>query len=637
MIEFLVAGLFTDHMVLQQQRSNPVWGWDQPGQVVTLSVEGAQQAPVQVRVTTAADGTWRLLCPELPVGGPYTLRVKGSAEQVISDVLVGEVWVASGQSNMNWQLSNTDTGPADVQAANCPQVRAFRVSQQASREPQQIIGGSWAVCSPGTAGSFSAVAYHFAQNLHRQLKVPVGIIDASWGGTRIEAWTSEKALEEVMDLRSEMTSLESAWAKLPGLKSEFGKKAAEWEAKNFPADPGNAGETQGWAQPGFDDSAWATLQAPGQWDQQGLGGPGVVWYRRTVDIPASWAGRELRLNLGALKDFDVTYFNGERVGGLPKGTWRAANVRRDYLIPGKLVKAGRTVIAVRVFDQNGGGGLLGPGPLMGLSCNAVVDTPRLRLAGAWRARQEASVSVGNVDWSTNPWPDFNEEQFWPSTISNGMISPIAGYGARGFVWYQGETNCDVVPHTYGPKLQSMIRDWRTRWGQGDMPFVVVQLPNFKSNDGWPIVREGQAAALGMPATSLVCSIDLGNPDDIHPRNKSRIGARIADNALASFYGLPILGTAPLRDTIEIRGTQVIVRFRHATGLRTRDGGPVVKAFELAGADGVWHAAQARIEGETVIVECPEVPEPKSVRHAWAPCPEVNLENKAGLPAHPFRL
>ncbi len=636
MIEFLVAGLFTDHMVLQQQRSNPVWGWDQPGQAITLTVEGVQSGPLQVSVTTAQDGSWRLLCPELPAGGPYRLTVKGSGVQVLDDVLVGEVWLASGQSNMAWVLSNTDGGAEDVQAAQFPAIRSIRVSNQAARSPQRIIGGSWSVCSPATAGGYSAVAYHYANKLHKAFKVPVGIIDSSWGGTRVEAWTSEQALARVMDLNSELASLEPQWNKLPALKAEFGKKVTDWEARMFPADPGNTGEGLGWAAPGFDDSAWRMLSLPGLWQQQGIPETGVVWLRRTIEIPEAWAGCELQLELGQVKDFDETYFNGVKVGSHPKGTPRAAAIRRSYTVPASLVKAGRAVVAVRAFDQNGGGGLLGPGPVMGLRCNEKPDTPRVRLAGAWRARLEASVTVGTIDWATNPWPDFPEEQYWPASIHNGMIAPLAGYGIRGAIWYQGETNADAHPETYAARFQALIRDWRESWGQGDFPFYFIQLPNFHSNDGWPVIREGQAAALALPATGMVTAIDLGNPDDIHPREKRRVSARLANLALADCYGLPgIVAQGPVRRSAEFTGGKARIQFLNAQGLRTRDGAAAVLGFELAGSDGVFHPATARIEGETVLVESPAVPEPRSVRYAWKACPETNLVNGADLPARPF--
>lgn len=638
MIEFLVAGLFSDHMVLQQQRANPVWGCDKPGQVVRLTVEGTQGAPMQVQVTTDGEGKWKLYCPVLPAGGPYRLTVDGSGKQVIDDVLVGEVWLASGQSNMAWTLGATDTGPQDVQAANHPNIRSIKIPNYATREPQSVVGGEWTVCSPATAGGYSAIAYHYAAKLHQQLGVPVGIIDSSWGGSRIEAWTSEAALAKVMDLKAELDSLQGAWEKLPSLKLEFGKRVSEWEAKAFPADPGNTGEGLGWASRAFDDSAWSPISAPGAWERQGFEGPGVIWYRVSINIPASWTGDELQLDLGAIDDFDDTYFNGVKVGSHPKGTPKASSLRRSYTVPASAVKEGRALIAIRVFDQNGGGGLQGPAALMGLRNKTKPEQARITLVGDWRAHREASVTVGEVDWSTNPWPEYPEEQYWPATIFNGMISPLLGYGMRGVIWYQGETNCDSVPETYGVRFNALIRDWRARWGQGDFDFYFVQLPNFHSNEGWPIVRQGQASALQSPRTGMVVALDAGNPNDIHPRSKTVVAGRLANLALVRTYGVQnLVCSGPVRESVDISASGICIHFLNAQGLRTRDGATLVTGFEVAGSDGVYHAATGRIEGETVLLSCAEVATPLLVRYAWTSCPETNLENGAGLPAAPFSM
>lgn len=638
MIEFLVAGLFSDHMVLQQKQANPVWGWDQPGQVVRLTVESTEVKPVTVEVTADAQGRWRLLCPVLPAGGPYTLRVQGSSEQVIQDVLVGEVWLASGQSNMAWTLGATTEGPEESAKADKPSIRSIKISNVASREPQTVIGGSWTVCSPSTVGGYSAIAWHHASRLHETLGVPVGIIDASWGGSRLEAWVRPEGLAQVMDLKGELAALDADWAALPARRAAFNVKQSEWDARVYPADPGNTGEGLGWASPDFNDSHWKSLSIPCAWDQHGLGGPGAMWLRRELVVPAAWEGQDLSLDLGTIDDFDTTYFNGQPVGSTPAGTARAATLRRSYVIPAKLVQAGRAVIAVRVFDHNGGGGLTGPGPVMGLSCPSLPESPRVRLAGEWRANREASVTLGEIDWSTNPWPDFPEEQYWPSSIWNGMMAPIAGYGIRGALWYQGETNCDTAPAAYGDRLCALVRDWRAAWGQGEFPVLVVQLPEFKANDGWPVVREGQESVLRLARTSLLTSLGQGNPADIHPRAKRVLGRRLGDLALHEVYGLE-LGEVqgPVHTGVDIAGGRAVVHFAHAAGLRTLEGSAKVLGFELVGADGVWHAAQARIDGETVIVECAEVPAPCSLRYAWDSSPVVNLVNAVGLPARPFRM
>ncbi len=429
-----LASLFTDHMVLQSGRSNPIWGWDRPGQAVTLRIEAARSMLDVVTAVTEADGAFRIACPALPVGGPYRLHVSGSRECTLDDVLSGEVWLASGQSNMEWKVSMSAHGAVEAAQARWPQIRVFGVAQRAAREPQTLVDGSWRPCSPETAGDFSAVGYYFAREIHRRLSVPVGVIDASWGGTRVEAWTSIEALRSVMDIDAE------------------------------------------------------------------------------------------------------------------------------------------------------------------------------------RAHSE------------------NE----PGALYHGMIAPLVPFGLRGVIWYQGESNVDNHP-TYRDRFVALVRDWRAKWnGTGEVAFYFVQLAGFVDSLAWAYLREAQAEALAEPATGMAVTIDIGDPDDIHPRNKQDVGRRLALVALAGSYGQSgVEWSGPSVDRVEIGPGGVRVAFRHAAGLRARGGGEV-RGFALAGDDRVCRAAQARIDGDAVIVTSPAVEVPVTVRYAWADNPDANLENAAGLPAAPFR-
>ena len=632
----LLSPLFTDHMVLQRDQANPVWGKDDPQQVITLTVEGAPTAPATVQVTTAADGTWRLACPALPAGGPYRLRVHGSTEQVVDDVLVGEVWLASGQSNMEWKLPATDHGEEDVAAANDPQVRMFTVDQTALPAPRDTVAGQWDPATPQTAADFSAIGYLFARELRQKLGVPVGIINTSWGGTRVEAWTSREALRAVMPVEAELAALAAAEKDLPRIRAEHQAKVAAWEESVFPIDTANAGRPQGWARADFDDAAWATMALPTFWQNAGLKINGCVWFRYTLDLPATWAGHDLTLHLGAVDDFDTTYFNDQVVGLTPRGTPEAYKLARRYVVPGAQVKTGKNVIAVRVFDQFGDGGFAGPRTAMFAESAAAPE--RRPLAGPWRYAIERAVPLvsGNVYATSPAVPAILQPQNNPAYLFNGMIAPLAGYGIRGAIWYQGEANVDVA-HTYRDRFTAMIRDWRARWGQGDFPFYFVQLANFTATPGWPFLREAQTQTLVEPATGMIVTLDIGNPTNIHPGNKREVGRRLALLARARTYGETSLAdSGPMLERVEISGGEVRVHWRHADGLRLRSGATALTGFALAGDDGIYHPATARLAGDIVVVTSAAVLAPRTVRYAWADNPDANLENAAGLPAAPFR-
>jgi sialate O-acetylesterase len=633
-----LSPLFSDGMVLQRERANPLWGKDTPGQVVTLRVEGAKaaQAPAPVSVTTAADGTWRLAAPVLPAGGPYRLLLEGSTAKAIDDVLVGEVWLASGQSNMEWKLPNTDEGERAVAESTDPKLRMFTVAQVTAETPQSGLAGEWLSASPRNSGGFSAVAYHFARELRARLGVPVGILQSSWGGTRVEAWTSREALRAVYPVEQELATLAEQARDIDGIRAAHAARVAAWEAANFPADTGNEGEKAGWARNDDPDTGWSPLAMPAFWQNHGLRINGCVWLRRTVEIPAAWAGRELVLELGAVDDFDTTYFNGEPVGRTGRETPMAYSTPRSYRIPAALAKAGRALIAVRVFDQFGDGGFAGPASAMRIR---PVDTQEgLPLDGGWLLRVERGVPlVSGAVYASSPVPPaILQRQNNPAALYNGMIAPLAGYGLRGAIWYQGESNVGVADR-YRERLVAMIRDWRARWGQGDFDFLQVQLANYRATSDWPFLREAQSQVLAEPATGMALALDIGNPADIHPRNKREVGRRLSLLARRQAYGeLSLEARGPVVRRVEIHAPLVRVHLDHARGLRLPAGQARLLGFEVAGADGIYHPAIARIEGETVLLNAPEVPEPRTVRHGWDSSPECNLQNEWGLPAEPFR-
>jgi sialate O-acetylesterase len=647
MPELTLPSILSDEMVLQRGRSNPVWGWDRPGQRVTLSVEGVfgpeaagaglDAARPSATAVASADGSFRLACPELPAGGPYRLRISGSTERVIDRVLVGEVWLASGQSNMEWKVSQAKDAEREIAAAQWPEIRMFTAARLASRDPSPIGGGRWRTCHPDTAHDFSAVGYYFARELHRELKVPVGIIDASWGGTPIEAWMSIGALRAVMDIDAELSQWSRPASEVERIRVEYEAAMVRWEAECLPNDTSNEGEAKGWARVELDEDGWPSMPVPGAWQTRGLKFNGAVWFRKTIELDASWSGHDLSLSLGAIDDFDHTYFNGEKVGAHPKGTPGAFQIHRLYRIPGALVRPGKNVVAVRVFDHVGEGGFVGPAGEMFLETTGP-DRSRVSLVGVWRYQVERRIPLVSFDvFRTCPAPpSILVQQNSPAALFGGMIAPLVPFGLRGVIWYQGESN--VEQHRlYAERMVAMIRDFRAQFGQVTMPFYLTQLANYIASPAWACLREAQADALCEPSTGMAVTIDIGDRDDIHPRNKQEVGRRLSLLALARTYGRrEVEDSGPALERVVFGEGNARAYFSHAAGLRARGGGNEVKGFTIAGVDGVHHSVVARIEGDTILLTSARVPAPKSVRYAWADNPDADLENGAALPAAPFR-
>ena len=630
-----LASPFGDHMVLQSGRRNPLWGSDRPGQVVGVTIEGPG-VRWSAEATTTDGGGFSIELPELPPGGPYRLSVKGSQECIIEDVLSGEVWLASGQSNMEWKVAQALNAEQEIRSVNFPSIRCLSVTPAAARAPALHVSASWSVMSPDTVGNVTAAGFFFARELVRRLNVPVGILEATWGGSRVEAWTSVQALAAVMNVERELAEFYVTDAEIARLRAEYAARVSEWGAHALPGDPGNRGVAQGWARPDYDDSRWESMPLPGAWQAHGLHFNGVVWFRRTIKVPSSWAGKDLVLSLGAIDDFDSTYFNGELAGSHPPGTPDAFRIPRSYTVPGRLVKAGTNLIAVRVFDHYGEGGFIGaPADLF---VEPVRDGgERISVHGAWKYAVEHEIPLVPVDvFASFPPPPrpLTLEQA-PGALYNGMLAPLIPYGIRGAIWYQGESNVDTW-QSYRDRFGAFIADLHTRFLQGQFPFYCVQLANYVASDAWPRLREAQAETSLEPARGMAVAIDIGEAHDIHPPNKQEVARRLALLALAETYGLNVECRGPALKRAEISAGKCRVCFAHAAGLCTANGAVSITGFELAGADQRFFAAEARIDGEAVIVESAAVPLPCAIRYAFRDNPEVNLVNAAGLPAVPFR-
>jgi len=628
--EVRLPAILGDNMVLQQGMKVRIWGSANAGEHVTVTFDKKS-----VNTVADAQGRWQVWIGPLKAGGPSELTVN---TLTIKNVLVGEVWLCSGQSNMEWPLINTINGAETVARAMNPEIRLFRVEHQTSATPLSDVQGHWVVTTPEDAANFSAVGYFFGRELYQHLKIPIGLIDSSWGGTPAEAWTTNEALTSSPDLKPILDRYQSSLNALPQAKDAYAHALAQWEEKNLYLDAGNKGEALGYADPAASTTGWSRMDLPKQFETAGLLIDGAVWFRKEIELPASWAGKALVLKLTPIDDQDVTYFNGTKIGATGRETPNSYMVPRRYVVPGSLVKSGRNVIAVRVFDSAGEGGF-SRGGAMSLGPNGDGDSQAISLRGEWVYKVERALEPKHPDWGTRPEAVGVSNQNNPSVLYNAMIAPLVPFSIRGVIWYQGESNAGRA-YQYRTLFPLMIRSWRSAWGR-EFPFYFVQLANWHANKAepdesdWAELREAQTMTLREPQTGMAVTIDIGDENDIHPRNKLDVGRRLAAWALADTYGQKVIPSGPLFEHFRIDGDEIRIRFKHGVGLRTSDGGPL-KGFAIAGEDRRFVWADARIDGDTVIVSSPKVVKPVAVRYGWADNPIANLYNKAGLPASPFR-
>lgn len=621
--------LFGDHMVLQRGTKFPVWGWTKPGQEVTVNFQGQH-----VKTVSDKKGRWMVHLGPFEAGGPYSLTVMGPESITCNNVLVGDVWLCSGQSNMTMGIGVIKKAKREVAGANFPRMRLFTVPNRIALEPQHTLESAWQVCKPATIarggwGGFSAVGYFFGRELHRRLKIPIGLIHASWSGTMAEAWTSATALRTLKGYSKPLQELHVA---AEHIKRHTGSYNTPWEKWWRMNDPGSA-SSPGWARPAHNDRAWKTMKIPQRFEAAGLGEfDGVVWFRKNIDVPADWVGHDLRLHLGPIDNRDTTWFNGVVVGQRDK--WRSI---RKYKIPKRLVKAGRNVIAVRVLDTGGKGGLYGEPAQLKLVRGRDAKAPSIRLAGRWKYRETTVLS------KAPPLPKrYRDNPHNVTVLYNGMIAPLLPYAIKGAIWYQGESNIRRATQ-YRALLPAMIRGWRADFSSGTFPFLIVQLANFRStraqprDSAWAVMRESQLwVSQNLPKAGLAVIIDAGEARDIHPKDKQTVGKRLALTARAIAYGQDIVFSGPLYRSMQIRKRSIQLTFDHVGDDLVAQGGKPLKGFAIAGKDKKFFWAEARISGEKIIVSSPKVEDPIAVRYGWADNPICNLYNSAGLPASPFR-
>ncbi|HUR09734.1 MAG TPA: sialate O-acetylesterase [Flavitalea sp.] len=609
--------LFGDHMVIQRNKPVHIWGWGAPGEKVSAKLGYASE-----KTRVGKGGKWEIFLPAMPAGGPYTLVLTASNTIRIDDVLSGEVWVCSGQSNMEWPLRLTVNADKEIAQADYPLIRHFKVPLTTSFSPKDdLSGGSWQTCTPSTAGNFTAVGYFFAISLYKELNIPVGLVNSSWGGTNVETWISRESFFEnslFTSLRDKMPANGDSVATANAVKL---KKLVQDIQGSIPP----ASEEVLFSKSEYNDGSWKKMSLPVYWENAGLPGiDGTVWFRKEITIPAGGDVSHATLSLGPIDDIDSTFLNGVYLGSIS-----AYNSPRIYSIQDGILKPGKNVVSIKVIDGGGGGGIYGTADQLYLS----YGTQKISLAGDWNFR------ITHIQSSVNVNPNS-----YPTLLYNSMIHPLIPFPIAGAIWYQGESNAGRAAE-YQQSFPLMIKDWRTKW-KDEFPFYFVQLANYMASEGtnekggstWAELREAQTMTLQVPKTGMAVTIDIGESGDIHPKNKKDVGNRLAANALAETYGKSRIHQGPLYAGMQTDGQKIVLRFNNAeNGLVVKNKYGYVNGFEIAGADKKFRYARAIISGNQIIVQHDDIREPVAVRYGWADDPsDLNLYNKEGFPAIPFR-
>lgn len=625
----VLPAVFSDNMVLQQKTNAAIWGKADAGKTIQISTTWSKK-----HFSGIADqsGNWKILVQTPSYGGPYEMTISDGERTILKNMLIGEVWLCSGQSNMQMPLAGwgkINNYQQEIANAEYPNIRLLQAEHVASTTPLEDVkveNGGWNPCTPQNIAEFSAVAYFFAREIYKKKGIPIGLIHTSWGGTIAEAWTSGATLKNIPDFALAADKIAQS-SKVKNTLS-YTQQLEAWNRTVLQKDAGYEQQKPIWAATSFDATAWKSMVVPSLWEQFALPGlDGVVWFRKKVIIPASWAGKELKINLGTIDDDDITYFNGEKVGET-----QGYDKKREYTVPADKVKAGEFVLAVRVFDSSGGGGFYGETNTVSV---ASANGERISLDGDWQYK----VGLDLKDIDAMPASDMEPNR--PTVLYNAMIHPFIQFAIRGVIWYQGESNADRASQ-YRMLFPAMITDWRKLWNIGDFPFYFVQLANFmKVNEqpaasAWAELRDAQLQTLSLPNTGMSVSLDIGDAVDIHPKNKQEVGHRLALIALANTYAEKIPYSGPLYQSQKIIGNAIQLHFKYPEGgLKAKDDGEL-RGFSIAGADQKFHWAKAVVQGNEIRVSSDEVEHPVAVRYAWADNPVCNLTNGSGLPASPFR-
>lgn len=613
--------LISDGMVLQRHTELNIWGWASKGDIITVDFLGQRY-----QSKTDLTGRWSVLINALEAGGPYQLSISSAEEEfLIKDVLVGDVWLCSGQSNMELPMQRVSPLYQDIIAkANHPNIRYFEVPKtfEFKEAKNHLSGGEWLIITPQTIQRISAVAYFFAAELELSQEVPIGLINASLGGSPAEAWISPEALKAFPEPYAEALRFRDDQL-IDSIQQADQKRSTAWYTTASDTDLGNKNPATKWSMPQISLEDWNPIQLPGDWSSTPIAGQsGVIWARRTFEVPASWDDQAAHLELGRIVDADSVFINGTYVGHT---TYQYPP--RWYDVPEGVLHSGENTIVVRLVSNTGNAEFV-----TDKSYQITCGEQTIDLFGLWHYRQGVAM------------PPLTSQTFirWkPTGLFNAMIAPLLPYRIKGALWYQGESNVWNT-HEYQALMNTLIADWRQRWNQGDFPFLLVQLANFQreseqpTESQWAKLRDVQRRLLTIPNTALAVTIDLGEWNDIHPLNKKDVGHRLALAARQLVYNERIVASGPLYDGYKVEGDRIRLYFKSVgSGLIAEKGGPL-KHFAIAGEDGQYVWAEARIEGASVVVWNAAIQAPKSVRYGWSDNPlQANLYNKDGLPASPF--
>ncbi len=619
------AGIFSDHAVLQRDQPIEVWGKAPANAVVTVTFNGATE-----QATADSAGRWRARLPAMPAGGPYVLKAAtADGAATLNDILLGDVLLCGGQSNMELQMAIATNAPGDIAWGGSPNLRFVNIARDTSpaRRDEFSAAPQWQVTGPQTTGQASAVCFHLARSLHRRYNIPVGFVNASWGGSSIQSWISSPSLRQLPAYGRGLDVLD-AYARdvATGMRAEEARQEAWWDKLDR-----NAAVQRAWARPEFNDSGWPAIEPGVRWSESGVAGlkdhRGVVWFRTTVELTAQQAAAASHLQLGQVATSDTAWVNGVRVGG--GNTWWAG---RDYAVPKGVLKAGKNVIALRVLDDGNNGGLLGTADQRALR---MADGSRITLPARWKYQPGSRVAAVQ---EAAPW----EPPGSLSTLYNGMIAPLQGYKFKLAAWYQGEANAGNAME-YRTLLPMLFADWRQTLGQPDLPFMVAQLTSFGSvatrpgNSSWAELRLAQTLAVRNDKhAGMAVTLDFGDRSDIHPGQKTIVGERLARAARAVVFGEAITPGGPEAVSASRSGGDIVIRFANTNGgLRTYSSDQAI-GFEVCDKDACRFAAAA-VDGDTVRLKDAGTAQATKVRYAWADAPYVNLYSADDLPANGFEL
>lgn len=617
--EIKLPALLSDGVVLQRDTRFNIKGWASPREKLTLTFKGKNY-----RAKADKNGIWSIELPAQKAGGPFEMVFRGENEIRVSNILFGDVWLCTGQSNMVLPMERVkEKYPEDINNADFPEIRNFFIPTLTNLKGplDDLPSGSWKEANPENVLNFSAVAWFFARKIYDKYKIPIGIINASVGGTPIEAWISEQGYAEFPEIEK-IVSQNKDTAHINSLLTQ-----REPPAPRQPNDKGML-ENPRWFENSYIPKGWYDINIPGYWEDQGVKNlDGVVWYRREIDIPETMTGIPAKLFMGRIVDADYVYVNGQLVGNI---TYQYPP--RRYEIPTGLLKPGKNTIVIRVINNSGKGGFVPDKPYYLVAGDQEID-----LKGTWQYK------VGEVyePRRGSGGPGFSAQN-QPTALYNAMVAPLVNQNIKGILWYQGESNTGN-PKPYYSLLPALISDWRSKWNDEQLPFLYVQLANFMEVDylptesKWAELREAQLQALTVPNTAMTVAIDLGEWNDIHPLNKKDVGERLALGALKIAYKEDCVHSGPIYASHQRQGNKMVITFNEVgSGLISNDG-EELRRFEVAGSEGKFVWAKAKISGNTVEVWNDNIDEPARVRYAWSDNPrDANLYNAEGLPASPFQ-